>query len=404
MFMKILVVCQYYYPEEFRINDICEELVRQSHDVLVVTGLPNYPTGVVPSDYRFLRKRNEIVNGVKVLRNFEVGRGKGKFRLALNYVSFMISASIRTLFIGKGYDLVLVYQLSPISMVVPGLVYKWLHKVPMVIYSCDMWPLSLLNYIPNENNLIYKMVEIFSRKMYEAADRIIVSSNSFIDYFGTELNIKEDKMFFLPSHAEDVYSDKRTRIDNGVIDIVFAGNIGKAQDLMTLFDALLAVRHKDKIKVHIVGDGSELLSNKKYCIDNQLDKYVVFYGRKTVNEVADFYQLADICIVTLTNDSRIGLTIPSKVQSYMAAKKAILGAIDGETKEIINTNRIGIIVNSGDSEALTDAIENVIKNPSLIAEFELNSYNYYLANYKKDIFIKKLMVHLHEALGGNKNV
>lgn len=402
--MKILVVCQYYYPEEFRINDICEELVRQNHDVLVITGLPNYPTGVVPSDYRFLRKRNEIVNGVKVLRNFEIGRGKGKLRLALNYVSFMISASIRTLFIGKGYDLVLVYQLSPISMVVPGLVYKWLHKVPMVIYSCDMWPLSLLNYIPNENNLIYKMVEIFSRKMYEAADRIIVSSNSFIDYFGTELKIKEDKMFFLPSHAEDVYSDKRTRIDNGIIDIVFAGNIGKAQDLMTLFDALLAVRQKDKIKVHIVGDGSELLSIKKYCIDNQLDKYVVFYGRKTVEEVADFYQLADVCIVTLTNDSRIGLTIPSKVQSYMAAKKAILGAIDGETKEIINTNRIGIIVNSGDSEALTDAIENVIKNPSLIAEFELNSYNYYLTNYKKDIFIKKLMVHLHETLGGNKNV
>ena len=119
--MKILVICQYYYPEPFRINEICEEMVKKGNEVTVLTGLPNYPEGKIYKGYKFLKRRKENINGVNVIRSFEIGRRKGIFFRALNYASFMISASIKAFFIKEKFDIIYVYQLSPISMVKPAI-------------------------------------------------------------------------------------------------------------------------------------------------------------------------------------------------------------------------------------------------------------------------------------------
>ena len=158
--MKILVVCQYYYPENFQITPICEQLVADGNEVTVVTGLPNYPTGIIPEEYKNGR-RNEFINGVHVIRCQEIGRKKGVFYLALNYLSYARSAYRMVNNLETDFDVVFVYQLSPILMAIPAIKYADKHKKPLFLYCCDLWPESIKVYIKNENNFIFQIVKNF---------------------------------------------------------------------------------------------------------------------------------------------------------------------------------------------------------------------------------------------------
>jgi hypothetical protein len=152
--MKILVVSQYYYPEQFRINDICSSLVRDGHEITVLTGLPNYPTGTVPDEYKWFRRRKETLVGVQVERCLLVGRGITRTRLALNYLSYMLSASFRALFLSDDFDIVFVYQLSPITMAIPAIIYKSMHHTKLLLYCLDLWPESIKTLGFKESGLL----------------------------------------------------------------------------------------------------------------------------------------------------------------------------------------------------------------------------------------------------------
>ena len=158
--MKILVVCQYYYPEPFRISDMCETLVEKGHEVTVLTGLPNYPEGQILGDYRYCRNRNEVLNGVKVIRSFEIGRGNNKLKLFLNYLSFAVSGSLKAFFMNEKFDVVLVNQLSPVMMGIPAIVYKKKHKKKILLYCLDLWPDSLAAGGIQKSSIIYKVFMI----------------------------------------------------------------------------------------------------------------------------------------------------------------------------------------------------------------------------------------------------
>lgn len=194
--MKILVVCQYYYPEQFRINDICEQLVEDGHTVTVLTGLPNYPKGNVPTEYRWGRKRKEIINGVKIQRSFEIGRKNGIVGMALNYASYMLSASVKALFLNKDFDIIFVYQLSPVTMALPGIVMKKRSGKPLYLYSCDIWPESMKNILTDEDGFIFKVVKRFCRYLYSQCDAITVTSKPFIKYFNQEHSIPIERVSY----------------------------------------------------------------------------------------------------------------------------------------------------------------------------------------------------------------
>ena len=205
--MKILVVCQYYYPEQFRINDICETLVKKENEVTVLTGLPNYPRGKVSKEYKFFRKRKEKINGVNVIRSFEIGRRRGIIFRVLNYLSYMISASIKACFMKEQFDVVYVYQLSPVLMAVPGIIYKKRHNTKMVLYCLDLWPESVTTFGIKENTLIYKLIDKISRKIYNKADEILVSSETFKQDIKKKL--KQDiKIEYIPQYSENILSAK----------------------------------------------------------------------------------------------------------------------------------------------------------------------------------------------------
>ncbi len=254
--MKLLVVCQYFHPEQFRVSDICFELVKEGHEITVLTGLPNYPRGIVNQKYKWFKNHREQINGVKVVRSWLVGRGKGNIRLAVNYVSFAISSVIRAMFLKKEFDAILVYQLSPVTMALPGILLKKMTKKPLIIYSHDLWPESIASAGIPQKSKIYQILLKLSRWIYKQADEIFTSSKMFSEYFRTTLKY-EKKITHLPVYAEALFENIKLRNKNDEItNLLFAGNIGEMQSVETIIYAANELKNDNKILIHIVGDGS----------------------------------------------------------------------------------------------------------------------------------------------------
>lgn len=387
--MKILVVCQYYFPENFQITPICEQLAKDGHDVTVVTGLPNYPTGIIPEEYK-TGHRDEVLNGVRVIRCHEIGRKKGAAYLALNYLSFVRSASNMVRKLPDDFDVVFVYQLSPVLMGLPALKYSKRHKKPLLLYCCDLWPESMKMYVSNENNPAFKWAKGISKKVYSAADKIACQSTSFLPYLKNTHGIPDKKLVYIPAFADETYLSQDFTPDGDIIDFVFLGNLGIAQNLIAVLKAVEKIKDVPGFMVHFVGDGSVLDEMKKYVAEHGLEKVVTFYGRRPVDEMPRFYKLADACMVSLQADNQIGLTLPGKVQGYMAAGKPIIGMIDGSAKDVIEESGCGICVKAGDIEALALAMKDFIENREKYKDCGSKAREYFKVNFKKSIFMKIL--------------
>lgn len=386
--MKILVVCQYYYPEPFRISDICESLVNRGHNVTVLTGLPNYPEGRVLDNYRHGRKRNEIINGVKVLRTFEIGRGNSSLRLFFNYISFAISASLKVLLMKEKFDVVLVNQLSPVLMGIPAILYKKIHHKKILLYCLDLWPDSLAARGISESSIIYKLFLKLSRWVYNSADEILVTSNMFKEYFRETLCLTDKTIKHLPQYAEDLFAGSTGLPQSENYNFVFAGNVGDMQSVDTIARAAYELRDHSDIIFHIVGDGSKLEYCKKLSVELELNS-TVFYGRRPVSEMPGFYGMANAMLITLKDNKALSYTLPGKVQSYMAAGKPIIGSINGETKRVIEESKCGFCCAAEDYKGLARLILEFI-NIANKEEIANNSLSFYKENYGKDRFISVL--------------
>ncbi|MFJ5768863.1 glycosyltransferase family 4 protein [Psychrobacillus sp. NPDC093180] len=386
--MKILVVCQYYYPEPFRISDICETLVGKGHDVTVLTGLPNYPEGQVLEGYRHGRKRNEVLNGVKVIRSFEIGRGNNKLKLFLNYFSFAVSGSLKALFMNEKFDVVLVNQLSPVMMGIPAIVYKKKHKTKVLLYCLDLWPDSLAAGGIKESSMIYKFFMKLSKWIYNSADSIAVTSSMFKEYFRSTLGEYKKEIHHLPQYAEDLFSESIEVPKNDKYNFVFAGNIGDMQSVETIVKAANELCKHSDITFHIVGDGSKLEECKMLSQKMKLDN-IIYYGRRPVSEMPYYYALADAMLITLKNNKAISYTLPGKVQSYMAARKPIIGAINGEASHVIRESGCGFCCAAENYKELANLILEFC-NSDKKEEMAIRSYDYYIRNFSKERFISLL--------------
>ncbi len=391
--MRVLVVSQYYYPENFRINDICEALVQRGHDVTVLTGLPNYPEGVIPKEYRRGKKRRETINGVNVIRCFEIARGTGGLRRILNYLSFMISGNKAAKRIDvNSFDVIYGYAPSPITQMKAALTLKKRSGKRILFYCCDIWPEVLKGVIP-ENNFAFKWAKKISKEVYDGCDITQVTSKPFIDYIHNEHGVPLEKLEYLPQHAEDEYlTMDLSSEDNGVVDFLFAGNVGTVQDLDCIVNACkeLVAHVPDGWLVHIVGDGSYLETTKKLVHKNELDDFFVFHGRHAVTEMPKYYKIADACLLTLKGDSAVGLTIPSKLQGYMAAGKPVLGAINGAAKDIIEESACGLCTTASNHVELAEIMRKFIVDSEEYKSCGTNGRNYFKANFTKQIFMDAL--------------
>ncbi len=389
--INILVVCQRYYPEPFRITDICKGLIDRGHKVTVLTGLPNYPEGNIYEGYKLHKRKIEIIDGIKVIRCREMSKGSGSnVRLFFNYFTFMVSSSIKALFLNEDFDVIFSNQLSPVSMVVPAIILKRRKNKKLLIYCMDIWPASLAAGGIKEGSLIYKFFLKFSRGIYKSADNICVTSRGFKNYFSNVLDI--DDTAYLPQYSEDIFKDyNRNDIKKSgeTLDLVFAGCIGRTQGIDTIIKATKILKGKIPLKIHILGDGVELDNYKNLAKQLNVNDIVKFYGRKPVQDMPRYYSMADAMIVTLRKSGAISNTLPGKVQTYMAEGKPILGAADGETMDIINEAKCGFCCEAESEQEFAKVILKFY-NCNNKEELGINSYKYYQQNFTREHFLNSL--------------
>ncbi|MEF9916972.1 MAG: glycosyltransferase family 4 protein [Lachnospiraceae bacterium] len=392
--MKILVICQYYYPEPFRITDICETLIKQGHEVTVLTGLPNYPEGIIPNEYKHGKLRRENHNGVKIIRTFEIARKNGLIFRFFNYYSFSFSSQRAVTRLDKDFDIVFVNQLSPVMMANAAIKYKKKHGTKILLYCLDLWPESLVAGGISRDSFVYKCFLKTSKKIYKSVDKIAITSKGFEKYFEKVLDIKNKNIVYLPQYAEDIFEKSLPCDDEkDTYDFVFAGNIGNMQSVETIVLAANELTENSQIKFHIFGDGSELENCKKlaYGLNN-----IRFYGRLQVSEMPKIYSLASAMLVTLKDNKAMSFTLPGKIQSYMAAGKPIIGAIGGETAQIINEANCGLCGPAEEYKSLANNILEFVENKEQMDRYGENAKKFYIKNFSKERFIKKLMEEIKE--------
>ena len=396
--MKLLVVCQHYWPEQYRLTDICEALVQRGHQVDVVTGLPNYPMGYIFPEYQNRKRRKECHNGVNIYRTFTIGRRNNIIFRFLNYFSFALSSCCFIKKLDKDYDAVLSYQTSPVTMSLAALKYKKRTGKNVLLYCLDLWPavLSVIGMKPE--NIIYKALKAISKKVYSSATSIAVGSPGFEDYLKNEFGIPSEKIHYLPQHAEEIYIESQ-KIKNGreKYNFVFAGNIGIAQSMPTIIKAAQYLKD-DNVVIHIIGDGSELENCKKAARELKADN-IRFYGRITAEEILKYYAMADAMIVSLIDDENVSLTLPAKVQSYMAAGKPLIVSANGATSDVVKKAQCGFCAPAQNAEALADVIRDFISYNEK-DKLGQNSYSYYKQNFDKELFMNNLENMFQDLISG----
>ena len=386
--MKILVVSQHYWPEPFPSTDICEGLAAMGHTVHVITDIPNYPMGYIFPEYKGGKRRREERNGVKIFRAFTVGRRNNILFRLLNYYSFAASSTVLSWGLPKDYDVVLAIQTSPIMMVNAALSYAKRAKKKCLFYTMDLWPASLAAGGVGEGSPIYKLFTWVSDRLYRRADRILVTSQMFAPYLKDNFGIPDDRMGHLPQYAAAQFDHLPEIPAKDTVDLMFAGNVGAAQSLTTVLEAAALLKDVPFLRWHIVGDGSELDNLKAMAARLELEN-VIFHGRKPPEQMPEYYAMADAMLVTLTADPFIGMTLPNKVQSYMAAGKPVLAAANGEIPKVLAAAQCGFCAEAENGKALADAVRQFLNTPDR-DRLGHNARAYYDAHYTRQQFMKTL--------------
>lgn len=394
--MKILLVTQYFYPENFKSNDVAFELAKKGYDVTVLTGLPNYPKGKIYKGYGLFKKQREVLNGVKIIRTLVIPRGKGGgIRLALNYFSWAIIASIKaiSLALTKKFDAIIVHETSPITQGFPALVVKKIQSIPMYFWVLDLWPESLQSAGNINNKHVLGFFTSITKLMYNKSERILISSKGFKKSI-LEKGDYEKKLIYFPNWAENIFENTTEattpQLPKG-FKVMFAGNIGEAQDFENVMKAaLILTEHKD-IQFIFIGDGRKKAWVDSFIENNHLQDTVHTLGRYPIEMMPSFFKQADVMLLSLKDDFIFSLTAPAKLQAYMAAMKPVVAMIDGEAQNLIKESKCGL------SSAATDAnglAENILQLKRLskeeLSQLGTNGYNFYKKFFTLDICINNL--------------
>lgn len=387
--MKILVVCQHYWPEPYPLPDICEELVKRGHTVHLITDVPNYPMGVVYPGYKNRQRRKEEHNGVQITRTFTIARRHNAIFRVLNYYSYAISSTLYAKSLKEDYDVVFTNQTSPVMMSSAAFAYAKKHGKKVVMYCMDLWPACLAAGGLSETSLIYKFFGKVSKRLYNKADRVLITSQMFRDYLVQQHGVDNEKIAYLPQYAAAGFEAAKTvPTQKNTVDLMFAGNIGAAQSISTIIEAADILKEEKQLRWHIVGDGSELENIKALAESKRLTN-VLFHGRKQPEEMPKYYAMADAMLVTLTKDRFISLTLPGKVQTYMAAAKPILGAANGEIPQVIEAAQCGYCVKAEDAAGLAKAVKKFINNSNK-KQLGENAKQYYQEHFTRQHFTETL--------------
>jgi len=390
--MKIFITCQYYWPDNFLISEIAEDLVKRGHKVTVLTGLPDYSTSKIPSKYKWGRNRKENHNGVEIIRVPIIARHHGFFFRVLNYISYFISSSMYVRTHKIDADVIYSWQTAPVLMINPAMILKKKIKKPLMIYVLDIWPDQMKVWNVYENNPLFKIVLRYCKKAYGSGDIVGVTSKPFIDYLVNVCNVDKNKILYLPQHSNKL-KIKNTKNDSNIVNLIFAGNIGQQQNVECLIKAVSMMNTKKDFLINVYGDGTSLKKCKEYVNDLKLENKIKFYGRVKKEDLNKIYPKMDAFLLTLCSEKEIGFvanTVPAKLQGYMSAGKPILASIDGGAKQIIEESKCGAVVPAGDAKEYAKILDDFIENKDKYKDCGKNAINYFNKYFEKKEVIDNL--------------
>lgn len=399
----ILVVSQYFYPETFRINDMCLEWVKRKYKVTVVTGIPNYPMGKTFKGYGITKKRHEVWNGIEIYRIPLIPRGSGSLGMIANYLSFMVSGMLAGKMKNIKADLVFSFEVSPMTQVMTGISFAKKLHVPHYLYVQDLWPENVITVTGIRNPLIIKPIDKMVDYIYKNSDKIFATSPSFVEAIcNRKVAVNREKVHYWPQYAEEFYKPidksiaKEAAAAYGIpnddsFKIIFTGNVGTAQGIDILPQTAELLKNEN-IKFVIIGDGRYLEKLVSDIKSRQLEKMFIFVARQPAEKIPVLLSACDVAFISFADDELWKMTIPAKLQSYMACGMPIIAVADGETKRIIEEAKCGWVCKMGDSRGLKKTIHEVMKID--LQEMMKHSLCYYNNNYKKEKVISKIMDYL----------
>ncbi len=405
--MKVLIVSQHFFPENFRFNDLAFSLKDHGVEVEVLTAVPNYPQGDFYQKYSAFSPLTETINGIKVFRAPIIPRKQNKIFLALNYFSFAFSGSLFALFLQRRkYDAFFVCQSSPIFMAFPAIVLRWLTKKKVYLWITDLWPESLEATGAVRNPIILKLVGKVVKFIYHFSDEILVSSEGF--KASILQKIPSRKIDYLPYWAEEFYRPIERDRAREILEhplcfsekkfcFLFAGNIGEAQDFNNLLSSCFHLKGQASFSLIVLGAGRALKEAIRTTEKLNLKEQVIFLGKKPVSEMPAYFALADALVISLRKEPIFALTIPSKLQSYMACGKPILACIDGETAEIVEKSGAGFATPAGDPIQLSKAMLRFTQiPPSQREEMGRKALKYQRQYFEKNSILECLVAKLQD--------
>lgn len=392
---NILVVSQYFYPEQFRVNDLCLEWQKRGYQVTVVTGLPNYPGGKIYPGYSWRKKRYDNYNGIKVIRLPIVPRGNHIIGLAFNYLSYSVSGVIWALFSSLKSDYVFTYAISPLTQAFVSIAVAKRHKCRHYLYVQDLWPDSIYDIVEIKSAFIRKLLHKMVKFIYKKSDILFLSSTNFKEAVA-KFEVPEDKIVYWPQFCEDFYQKTEKKNDripqDGIINITFTGNLGISQGLEILPNTALCLKGRNvKVRFNIIGDGRVKQKLMQSVKDKNCMEYFNFINKIAPEEIPEYLAASDAAFVSLRAEEFLSRTLPSKVQSYLACQIPLLGSANGEIQTVIREAECGLCSDAEDEAGLAANIEKFMQlsqgEREILAE---NGFKYFKQHFDKKMLFDQM--------------
>lgn len=399
--MRILLVAQTFYPENFKSNDMAFELARRGHDVTVLTGIPNIPLGKYYKGYGFLRKRIEKLKNIKIFRAFQTTQGtkRPNYRIALNYLSFAFCSLLPALYLTltRKFDCVLIYMVSPATQSLPAIMVKKLQRIPLYTWVLDLWPESVTSGRGITNRRILDNIEKYVKWTYRNSDRILISSRDFADLIAEKGEEFRKKIIYFPNWADDVQSlpDKEVPKFPEGFRIMMAGNMSLTQSMDKVMHATLMMKDRKDVKWIFVGGGGMIDYMKKFVAEHHLEETVIIAGAFPPESMGSIYAQADALFISLqASFPHIEAVIPARMQSYMSSGKPIIGMCNGSVAALIKEADCGVCAPAEDPEGLCRKVEEVLADRKKFARLGENGRQFFLKNFT----IKHCFDHLEDII------
>jgi exopolysaccharide biosynthesis WecB/TagA/CpsF family protein len=403
--VRVLIVSQYFWPENFRINDVVEHFKSRGHEVEILTGYPNYPEGKIFDLFKKNPNNFNEYKGAKIFRiPVRLRKKSTKIDLFLNYLTFVLSSILfGTIKLRKkNYDVVFTFATSPITVAITSIYFSKIKNAKHVLWVLDLWPDILEELKIVKNKLVLYLLNSTVKFIYKKTDLILAQSHSFKKIISDNYKIRSIE--YLPAWSEDINSKNSTEIKNSIdftekkLNICFTGNIGEAQNFENIMEAAKILKDQKDIEWTVVGTGRNIDKIKKFKNDHNINNFN-FLGSKPLSDIGYYHSIADILLVSLKPGKALSSTIPGKVQTYLNSNKFILGFIEGEAKKIIEDSQAGRVIDPNLPLKLAEEITYLKNNRSIIQKVtnEKNGTRYLDKKFNKKIIFNNLNDYLEKA-------